>query len=98
TMVTMKKRFGIFLAVLFLAVQTASIWHMAEHGFAEHTHNGHTCEIFLYCDHGKVASAPAADVAADTLFVALTPLPFAVPMLSEERHYSSVPRAPPALA
>ncbi len=91
----MKKSFGILLAVLFLLVQTVSVMHMAEHGFAEHKHSGHTCEIYLYCDHGKLAGASTIDIPADTTFTNLAPLPFAAPALAEEHHDSSAPRAPP---
>jgi hypothetical protein len=94
----MKKPFGLLLALLFLAAQVFSNLHMAEHGFAEHTHNGHVCEIYLYCDHGKIVSVSPPDLRIDTTFVTLTPLPFTTVAFSQERQHSSTPRAPPALS
>lgn len=94
----MKKYFGIFLAILFLVVQTASVLHMAEHGFAEHKHDGHTCEISLYYHHDKLADAPSVDMPVDTAFITLAPLPFSAPALWQVQYYSSIPRAPPTLA
>lgn len=94
----MKKPFGLLLAVLFLVVQLASTLHMAEHGFSEHKHNGHVCDIYLYCDQGKIAGTPDIDVVPDTTFLTLAPLSFTVSLFTEQRYQSNSPRAPPTLA
>lgn len=93
----MQKRIGLLIALLFLSVQVLSTLHMAEHGFAEHKHNGHVCDIYLHCEHSKIAGAPAIDFSVDVAFVHLTLRPFTAVMLSQERHHSGDPRAPPAI-
>lgn len=93
----MKKPFGFLLAALFLFVQTATVLHMAEHGFAEHKHHGHTCDISIYYHQGQMDGTASANVAATASAIAIAPPSFATPLLAEEHHYSSVPRAPPTL-
>lgn len=93
----MQKKFGLLLAVLFLAVQTASVSHMARHGFAEHKHNGHTCDLYFFSEHAKSTSLPAAAaVPIPASLAAWLPSSFFI-ALTEDSYQPSFPRAPPAL-
>jgi len=93
----MQKKLGLFVALLFLSVQVFSNLHMAKHGFAEHKHNGHVCDIYLHCEHSKIAGEPATDFSIDATFVTLAPLPFITVAISAGHRHSGAPRAPPAI-
>jgi hypothetical protein len=94
----MQKKLGLLIALLFLSVQVFSTLHMAEHGFAEHKHNGHICDIYLHCEHAKY-STPGAAISLQppqhvTFTIALPELTFA----RSEAHSASSPRAPPVFS
>lgn len=44
---------------LFVMFQTFALVHDAFHGFLKHSHHGHACEVFEYCE-GLVLDTPPA--------------------------------------
>lgn len=65
----MNKKFSLFLVVCFLSVQVFSLFHMAEHGFKEHKHNGHVCGIYLYGEQAKSTDLSAAPVLSGPSYI-----------------------------
>ncbi len=53
----MNRKLGLLIAVLLIAVQTFTVWHMAEHAFCKHSHNGKPCEIGDFYAQGKIAAS-----------------------------------------
>jgi len=91
----MNRKLSLFLIVSLLTVQVLSTLHMAEYGFGEHKHNGHVCDIYLYCEHTKYSTPDAAITLAAPEYVTFT---IALPELIVVRtqtYRTSSPRAPP---
>ena len=93
--VQMKKSFSLFLAVMFLAVQMLSIVHMAEHGFLEHKHDGHKCDIELYCQLAKIPVSPPPVMDLVISFFLIAMVPVAISVYRSQRYNSATARAPP---
>jgi hypothetical protein len=92
----MSKKLSLLLALVFLCVQMFSIQHIAEHGFLQHKHGGKACEIFTFCEQGKIASADAPVDLPSTSFYFIKNI-VVNNVFTEVREYSEfTPRAPPA--
>lgn len=91
----MNRKLSLFLVIGFLAVQVLSTLHMAEYGFDEHEHNGHVCQIYLYCEHIKY-STPSAAIAlqAPEYFIFTIALP-EILFIRLQNYGVASPRAPP---
>lgn len=55
----MNRNSSFFLVAGFLVAQMLSLWHMAEHSFEPHDHDGVVCDIYLLCEHTKFADTTA---------------------------------------
>lgn len=49
----MNRKIILLLALILVVVQTLSVWHMAEHAFCKHKHDGKNCEISLVFEQAK---------------------------------------------
>jgi len=91
----MNRKLGIFLIISFLGMQMFSTLHMAEHGFDEHEHNGHVCQIYLHCEHSKYSTSGAAiTLQTPEYFIFTITLPELLFVRSQSYGVAS-PRAPP---
>lgn len=94
----MQKRTGLFIVLLFLSVQVLFTLHMAEHGFAEHKHNGHVCDIYLHCEHAKYSTPGGAVSLQAPPHIAFTIVLPELSFVRSEAHNASSPRAPPSFS
>jgi len=91
----MRRHFYFALIAVFLCVQAFSLLHMAEHGFAEHKHNGHVCDIYLHGEYAKYATADTPVTPAPPKYVVLhVSLPDQA-VIHSETYPTASPRAPP---
>lgn len=81
-----KKHLSILLLASFLSVQLFSLWHLGEHAFESHEHNGQICSVYL---HSKAAD----DLSVPTLHI--TPLPLRYADAPAHRTPSFHPSATP---
>lgn len=92
----MQRKFGLLFLVMFLAMQLLATLHMAEHGFVEHKHYGHSCGISLYCEQAKIASAAHTAIIPPSNFFWVKALPAIVIIQPLQEYAAAIPRAPPA--
>jgi hypothetical protein len=93
----MKRYLHLLLVLTFCTAQLASAQHMAEHGFSEHKHNGHVCDIYLSCEQNPLATASGTKLLVPVSYAIIAALPYASEVLSQASSTSSNPRAPPAI-
>lgn len=92
----MTKARQLLFVMAFLLVQMGSLMHMAEHGFAEHQHDGQLCDIALFSKIGGAVDTPAVSV----LFPGVVVLALIPPLAEFDIALPSAisrpfPRAPP---
>lgn len=91
----MKAKFGLFLAVGFLAAQAFTWVHAAEHGAEAHDHAGEICEIYLHGEQTQYHGAPAAPALRMPDYAAfVVSIPAAIPTRAESLR-AGFARAPP---
>ena len=86
---------ALFFLICFLATQSGSLLHMAEHEFEEHEHNGLTCPIYYHleqsknCDHSIALAVglPQFDEIEIDFVEKLS--------VQSKNHHNAYPRAPP---
>ncbi|MBU1405911.1 MAG: hypothetical protein KKE83_09105 [Proteobacteria bacterium] len=89
------KKLGLALALFFVCTQVLALLHMAEHGFEEHEHKGHTCSIYLAGEQSQYC-ASERPVAVSRLDFVLGSISFFVQTATHSQDFFSVsPRAPP---
>jgi hypothetical protein len=93
----MSKKLSLLLALVFLSVQMFSVQHMAEHGFLQHKHNGKACEIFTFCEQGKIASDDTPVVLPSTNSYFIKNIPVDSVYTQVQVYSDANPRAPPAI-
>ena len=91
----MQKKFALFIIISFLSVQMVSVFHMAEHAFEEHEHNGQTCEIYLQAKQDNTADIPKAVKAPEMTELGSDVQSFHIAIIVDNTHKTSIPRAPP---
>jgi len=94
----MTKKFFYILVAVFLAVQTFSVLHMAEHGYKKHEHHGHLCSVFTYNEQNNFIELPPAVALPLPIAVAVVLSAFVDSSVIEEGAENTWPRAPPAVS
>ena len=91
----MTRKLGLFIAVILVIVQTLSVWHMAEHAFCKHDHNGRACDIAFAFDKGNAIGAPAKPPLPQITFFIIRNIPANDSLVEAAIYNPSQPRAPP---
>lgn len=94
----MTKKFFYILIAVFLAVQTFSVLHMAEHGYKKHEHHGHLCSVVSFSEQNYSTDLPPAVVVPLPIASAVVFSLFAIFSVSEEDAGDTWPRAPPVFS
>ncbi len=91
----MNKKIGLFVAVFLLTVQILSVWHMAEHAFCNHTHNGKNCDIAFVFDKSKATSQSKTIDNSPLSFFIVKNTSYNSIISEPAAYYAANPRAPP---
>jgi D-alanyl-lipoteichoic acid acyltransferase DltB (MBOAT superfamily) len=92
----MHKKISLLVIFILLAVQAASLTHLAKHGFEKHKHNGNFCEISFYCSKSiDFIINPEINVIINLTFVILTLITFSSLTRAQSLNCLSQTRAPP---
>lgn len=95
----MTKKLSFILIFSLLAVQMFSTLHMAEHGFEEHEHQGHVCDVYLYSQHQQQADhIPLPLITEQIEYVSFTYFSFIRSNLISYEESTVNSRAPPVFS
>jgi hypothetical protein len=90
------KTFAALLIALFLGLQSFSLLHMADFGFAEHDHDGQICDIYLLSEQNKFSDTPTDAPSFSATYKPETPSFGTKSTWVKEARKSALARAPPA--
>ena len=92
----MLKKFAPIFILCLLAVPLLSQWHMAEHGFDTHEHNGKICDIYLQGKYQQHADdiVPAA-LAESFTYITISYIIIEQPHTVSVSRNAALARAPP---
>ena len=93
----MVRKLGLFIAVVLVVVQTLSVWHMAEHAFCKHDHNGRPCDIAFAFDKGKTLGSSVEQPTPQVTFFIISNIPSNDSIVEAAVYNTSLPRAPPVM-
>ncbi len=94
----MRKALGLLMMLALLVGPVATVLHLAEHDFKEHTHDGHACTFYLKAQE-PAAAPPAPPVCIVPTTTTHQDLPW-VHIVSRQPHQTRPypARAPPAIS
>lgn len=93
----MFRKFGLFIAVVLVVVQTLGVWHMAEHAFYKHDHKGRHCDIAVAFDNGKTLGSSDKQPLPQITFFIIRNAPVNDSVVEAAVYNTSQPRAPPLM-